>query len=100
MSFSDLNVSTSTIMVYTNMEFNLPLIFDNINVLKVEESVSMDVVVVPAATTKKQKNINKKEISAPYGSIISIQTKNFIRGMNTRKSKKHCRIKQPGAKNK
>lgn len=80
------------------MEFNLPLIFDNVNVLKVEEPVaSMDVVAVPVvATTKKQKNINKKEISAPYGAIISIQTKNFIRGMNTRKSKKHwCTICRP-----
>jgi hypothetical protein len=94
MSFSDLNVSTSTIMVYTNMEFNLPLIFDNINILKVDDPVSME----PVATvkTKKQKNINKKEISAPYGSIISIQTKNFIRGMNTRKNKKHwCTICRP-----
>jgi hypothetical protein len=93
MSFSDLNVSTSTIMVYTNMEFNLPLIFDNI---KIEEPVLKDVVVPVVTKTKKQKNINKKEISAPYGAIISIQTKNFIRGMNTRKSKKHwCTICRP-----
>lgn len=81
------------------MEFNLPVIFDNVNVLKVEEPAKADdtsTLTAAAGSTKKQKNINKKEISAPYGSIISIQTKNFIRGMNTRKSKKHwCTICRP-----
>lgn len=85
MSFSDLKVSTSTIMIYTNMQFNLPQIFENIKVSTVE-----------ATYTKKQRNIDKKKISAPYGSIISIQTKNFIRGMNTRKSQKQwCTICRP-----
>jgi hypothetical protein len=85
MSFSDLKVSTSTIMVYTNMEFDLAKIFENVHVTPTE-----------AIYTKKQRSIDKKKISAPYGSIVSIQTKNFIRGLNTRKSQKQwCTICRP-----
>jgi hypothetical protein len=51
---------------------------------------------VDAPLTKKQKNVDKHKISAPYGSIISVQSKTRIRGVDIRKKKKHwCTVCQP-----
>lgn len=75
--FEDLNVSTRTVMVYSNMVFDLPFLFDNIPITDVD-----------APLTKKQKNIDKKRIVAPYGSIFSLHFRNQIRGLDLRKKKK------------
>lgn len=74
-----------TVMIYTNLIFDMPAIFSQINITEVE---------VPF--TKKQKNVDKKKITAPYGSVISVQSKTKIRGVDLRKKKKHwCTVCQP-----
>lgn len=83
--FEDLQTSTMTVMIYTNLIFDMPKIFDHVELTEVD---------VPL--TKKQKNVDKKKIFAPYGSIISVQSKTKIRGIDLRKKKKHwCTICQP-----
>lgn len=83
--FGCLETSTMTVMVYTNIIFDIPLIFECIKLTNVE---------VPL--TKKQKNVDKKAIEAPYGTVISVQYKAKIRGIDLRKKKKHwCTICQP-----
>ena len=83
--FKDLQTSTSTIMVYSNVIFDLPKIFKSIKLTEIE---------VPL--TKKQKNVDKKKISAPYGAIISVQSKTHIRGVDLRKKQKRwCTVCQP-----
>lgn len=77
--FEELNVSTSTVMVYSNLNFNLDVIFEN---LPISQNVEL------AYTKKQQQTIDKKKLISPYGSIISIQKNCFIRGVNTRKNKK------------
>ena len=81
----DLSTSTSTIMIYSNMFFNLDLLFEKIKLTKIETPL-----------TKKQKNVDKDKLRAPYGAIISVQSKNQIRGVNIKKKKKHwCTVCQP-----
>lgn len=83
--FEELQTSTSTVMVYSNITFNTREIFENIKITKID---------IPL--TKKQKNIDKKKIVAPYGAIISVQYKTQIRGLDLRKKKKKwCTICQP-----
>lgn len=83
--FEDLQTSTMTVMVYTNVVFDTPVIFEAIGITDVE---------VPL--TKKQKNVDKKKITAPYGAVISVQSKTRIRGIDLRKKKKHwCTVCQP-----
>ena len=83
--FEDLQTSTMTVMIYTNVIFNIPVIFRD-----------SDITDVDVPLTKKQKNVDKKKISAPYGSIISVQSKTKIRGIDLRKKKKHwCTVCQP-----
>lgn len=83
--FRELRTSTSTVMVYTNIKFNIPKIFEKIRLTEVD---------VPR--TKKQKNVDKKKLEVPYGHIISVQSKTKIRGVDIRKKKKHwCTICQP-----
>jgi hypothetical protein len=83
--FEDLETSTRTVMVYTNVIFNTPEIFKRLSLTTID---------IPL--TKKQKNADKKKISAPYGAIISVQSKTAIRGANIRKNKKKwCTICQP-----
>jgi len=83
--FEDLQTSTMTVMIYTNVLFEMPEIFRNVELTEVE---------VPL--TKKQKNVDKKKIVAPYGAIISVQSKTKIRGVDLRKKKKHwCTVCQP-----
>ena len=83
--FDDLKTSTSTVMVYTNMVFDTHAIFNETRITDVE---------IPL--TKKQKNVDKKKIVAPYGAIVSVQSKTEIRGADIRKKKKQwCTICQP-----
>ena len=83
--FEELTTSTSTIMVYTNIVFDIPVIFKSLPWKKVD---------VPL--TKKQKNVDKKKLVAPYGAIISVQAKTQIRGLDLRrKKKKWCSVCRP-----
>jgi hypothetical protein len=82
--FEDLSTSTSTVMVYTNISFDVTRLFSSLKITPID---------VPL--TKKQ-NVDKDKIDAPYGAIVSIQSKTKIRGVNLRKKKKHwCTVCQP-----
>lgn len=76
--FEDLKTSTKTIMCYTNVQFDLKKVF---------EALEVSPAVLPK--TKKQKNIDKKKIRAPAGSVISMHYQKFLRGVNLRKMKKY-----------
>ena len=65
-------------MVYSNLSFNIAKLFRAIRVTDIS-----------APLTKKKKNIDKKNLKAPYGSIISLQHGNELRGLDMRKKKKH-----------
>ncbi len=83
--FEELQTSTATVMVYTNLILTPKKIFESIKLTKIE---------VPL--TKKQKNVDKKKLSAPYGAIISVQSATHIRGVDLRKKKKRwCTVCQP-----
>ncbi len=83
--FDDLKTTTATVMVYTNLTFNLNEIFKTLPINEIE---------VPL--TKKQKNVDKKKLSAPYGYIISVQSVTQIRGVDLRKKKtRWCTVCQP-----
>jgi len=83
--FEDLETSTRTVMVYTNVLFNLLAIFHDLQITEID---------VPL--TKKQKNVDKKKIEAPYGAIVSVQSSTKIRGIDIRKKSKHwCTICRP-----
>jgi hypothetical protein len=83
--FEKLQTSTRTVVIYTNINFNTTALFDKLKITSID---------VPL--TKKQKNVDKKRISAPYGSIISVQSKIALRGLDTRKKKKiWCKICKP-----
>ncbi len=86
--FEELKTSTRTMMVYTNIHFDLEKIFKSVEITKVA---------VPL--TKKKKNVDKKKLEAPYGSIISVQKGTRFRGINLRKYKEHwcsanCRLEE------
>lgn len=86
--FEDIKISTVTVMAYSNILFDMKRIFSNIKKTNVE---------VPR--TKKIKKVDKKRLKAPYGSIISVQTRNYFRGIDTRQSKKRwcaftCQLKK------
>lgn len=84
-TFENLQTSTMTVMVYTNVDFDIDKIFRSMPITHVE---------VPL--TKKQKNVDKKRIVAPPETIISVQSKTSIRGVDLRKKKKHwCTVCQP-----
>lgn len=77
--FENLKVSTQTILVYTNIVFNFDTIFKNFEVTPIDFT----------PLTKKKKNIDKKMITAPENSIISIQKGRYFRGKYLRKKKKY-----------
>ncbi len=84
--FEDLKTSTKTLMIYTNICFNLDRIFQELKITSVD---------VPL--TKKKKNVDKKRLVAPYGAIISVMKGIKFRGIDIRKKRKHwctanCRI--------
>lgn len=83
--FENLQTSTRTVMIYANVYFNTAEIFKRLQLTTVE---------IPL--TKKQRNADKRRIVAPYGSIISVQSKTAIRGANIRKNKrKFCSVCTP-----
>ena len=67
--FSDLTVSTATVMVYTNLTFSLDAIYASIPIYPCEGVIA------------------KKKIEAPYGSIVCVQNKDAVRGLDLRKSR-------------
>jgi len=69
-NFDELKTSTKTIMVYTNMNFNLTKLFHLIPIVSVE-----------LPTTKK---IKTKDINVPFGQIFSVQNRSNTRGLDTR----------------
>lgn len=74
-----------TVMVYTDMNFNFETLFKKMKITEIE---------VPY--TKKQKNVDKKRLWAPDGSIIALQFDSKIRGVDTRKKKKiWCTVCRP-----
>jgi hypothetical protein len=84
--FHDLEISTRTVMVYSNLNLNFKQIFEKIAITYVDTPL-----------TKKKKNVDKKKLKAPYGAIINVQHGNCFRGINLKKSKKHwcspnCRL--------
>lgn len=82
--FEDLKTSTRTLMVYTNIQFDHEKIFREIKWTEID---------VPL--TKKKKNVDKKRLSAPYGSIISVRYGDKLRGINLRKGKqRRCGVCQ------
>lgn len=83
--FEDLQTSTRTVVIRANVDFSNDVLF-----------YGLDLTEVDVPFTKKQKNVDKKKITAPYGAIISVQSKTRIRGVDIRKKKKHwCTICQP-----
>ena len=75
--FSNLNISTMTIMAYSNISFKAKDIFENIRIDKVD----------PANIILK----GKKRIIDSSDDVVSIQTKTRVRGVNLRKVYKyHC----------
>lgn len=76
--FENLETSTRTIMIDTNIIFNFSKIFRRVYITPVD---------VPL--TKKKKNVDKKKLTAPYGAIISVQKGIQFRGIDLRKRKKH-----------
>lgn len=85
LEFNKLATSTRTVMIYTNINFDRNKIFYNVNLTPIDIQL-----------TQKQKNVDKKKINAPYGSIISVQSKTQIRGIDLRKkTKRWCTICRP-----
>ena len=80
--FEDVNPTTSTMMVYSNLFFDLMQIFSHIPVTPI---------IKPTLTRKKR--INKKKLKATYGSVISLQYGLYIRGIRLSKEKRYwCKI--------
>lgn len=69
--FTDLKTSTKTVMVYTNILFNIKDIFRTLPITPID---------IPL--TKKKHKVDKKRITAPYGAIYSISTKKEFRGVD------------------
>lgn len=86
LKFSELQTSTRTVMVYSNIEFNFKKIFEGMVITPTD---------IPL--TKKKKNVDKKKLKAPRNSVINIQYGNLFRGINLKKAKKYwcsvnCRL--------
>src|SRR5437016_581623 len=75
--FEELKTSTRTVMVYTNLMFDLPTIFESVPVEEID-----------APLTKKQKNVDKKKLNVPKGVILGAQYKMCVRGTRIKKKKK------------
>lgn len=69
-TFEQLKTSTKTIMVYTNMDFNLIDLFYVLPISPVK---------IPWA-----KKVKKTDIHAPFGGIFSVQKRTETRGVDTR----------------
>ena len=86
--FENLKISTQVVMIYTNMLFDRQAIFNELPYHVIKDP----------SLTKKYKNIDKKKLEAPYGSIVSIQNGNEVRGLDMRNKKKKAVPKNPIAK--
>ncbi|AHA46072.1 hypothetical protein ISTM_174 [Insectomime virus] len=75
MKFSDCQVSTKTVMAYTNVTFNLRNVFDGLPVVEIPES--------EYKVRKKTGIPNIKTVKAPEGSIVSLRHGNEFRGIVT-----------------
>lgn len=73
--FENLKISTSTIVCYTNMIFDIKKLYDKLNVYTVPDGYE---------TLRKSKLPNIKKIYAPYGEIISVRRGNQFRGLVTK----------------
>ena len=80
--FEELPTSTSTYIAYSNIDINLNNIFKSIPIFKIDPPL-----------TKKKKNIDKKKITAPYGSVIGIRHRSYVRGEKTGKDKDYWCLK-------
>lgn len=78
--FDALQTSTETVMVYTNMVFDLEAIYKSFEVYELEE--------VPL--TKKRAHIDKKKIVAPRGSIVSLSYNGKVKGLDMRRDRPRC----------
>jgi hypothetical protein len=76
--FKDLPVSTATIMVYSNIIIDPNKLF-----------CLIPITIINPPLTKKKKNIDKKNLVAPYGAIIGMQLWIYFRGIRTSKRKKY-----------
>ena len=89
--FDDLNNSTITIMVYSNVTFDLMKVFSYIPTTHINPHLR-----------RKKTIIDKKKLKAPYGSVISLQYGDYIRGIRLSKEKKYwcptCQIEKEGKK--
>ncbi len=63
-------------MVYVNVKFDNKAIFKTIDIYPIDPPL-----------TKKKKNINKKKLSSPYGTVISVQLGIYFRGVRLSKPK-------------
>ena len=75
--FEDLNTSTITMMVDSNLFFVLMQIFSPIPVTYIDPPLT------------KKKRIDKKKLKSPYRSVISLQYGVYIRGIRLSKEKKY-----------
>jgi TATA-box binding protein (TBP) (component of TFIID and TFIIIB) len=77
-NFEDMSTTTSTVMVYTNISFDMRKMYDN---LVCDSSIE-------PVYTKKQRNIDKKKLIVPRGSIVSVSLSDDHHGLLTRDKKK------------
>lgn len=78
--FEDLQISTITIVVYTNVFFFYRKLFDNIKVIGSKPS--------GVHVVKKRKSYAAGDVVSSYGGVIMVNHINQIRGTDMRKSKK------------
>lgn len=76
-SFDDLGISTKTVMVYGNIEFDIEKLYNE-----------MPITIVDVPLTKKKKLPDMKKVIAPYNTIISLRYKNEFRGIATKQISK------------
>lgn len=84
--FEELKISTSTVMVYTNLHFNMKHLF-----------CTAPITYIDPPLTKKKKNIDKKKLEAPYGAVISMlyyppkedKSGIYVRGVRMSKKKSY-----------
>jgi len=88
--FESLKTSTATVMVYSNLSFDLMNLFKHTRVTTIDPPL-----------TKKKRNIDKKHLTAPYGAIISLQYNVYIRGIRMSKEKRYwcpsCQLMKTGS---
>ncbi|HSA76109.1 MAG TPA: hypothetical protein VLE02_01070 [Nitrosarchaeum sp.] len=79
-NFEDLQISTCTIVVYSNVELNLKSVFKSFPVKLLRD--------VPL--TKKKKNVDKAKIKAQDGDIISCRWGDYLRGIQLKIERFWC----------